>query len=159
MKQNPAIPAAKSITSSPTGTSSAAKSDTNSTTRQPMSAAPKTIAATPKQTAITGLEIHDLTVGKGAVALTGKTVTVNYTGWLTNHTKFDSSLDPGRTPFNFTVGAGMVIPGWEKGVVGMKVGGKRRLKISPELAYGRAGRGPIPPNATLIFEIELLGVK
>ncbi len=118
--------------------------------------APK--AAAPKTAAIPGLVIKDVKVGKGAVAVPGKTVTVNYTGWLTDGTKFDSSLDR-HEPFSFHLGAGKVIPGWDKGVAGMKVGGKRKLTISPELAYGASGAGKIPPNATLIFQVELLGVK
>jgi len=113
--------------------------------------------AAPKPAAIPGLVIKDLKVGKGAKAATGDSVTVNYTGWLTDGTQFDSSI--GRAPFDFTLGAHMVIPGWDTGVVGMKVGGKRKLTISPELGYGPNGMGPIPPNATLIFEVELLGVK
>ena len=103
---------------------------------------------------------QDITVGTGAEATPGKTVTVNYTGWLTDGTKFDSSLDAGRTPFSFKLGAGSVIPGWDQGVVGMKVGGKRKLTIPPDLGYGSRGAGGvIPPNATLVFDVELLGVK
>jgi FKBP-type peptidyl-prolyl cis-trans isomerase FkpA len=98
-------------------------------------------------------------VGKGAVAKAGNTVSVNYTGWLTSGKKFDSSFDAGK-PFEFTLGQGQVIPGWDQGVAGMKVGGKRKLTIPAELGYGAQGAGGvIPPNATLIFEVELLGVK
>lgn len=104
------------------------------------------------------LVIDELKIGEGATAETGKTVTVHYTGKLTNGTKFDSSLDR-KEPFTFTLGAGDVIEGWNKGLVGMKVGGKRRLTIPSELGYGARGKGKIPPNATLIFEVELLGVK
>jgi len=105
------------------------------------------------------LEVKDLVVGTGDEADVGKTVTVHYTGWLMDGTKFDSSVDRG-TPFNFTLGERRVIPGWEQGVVGMKVGGKRELIIPPDLAYGSRGAGGvIPPDATLKFEVELLAVK
>jgi hypothetical protein len=104
-------------------------------------------------------KIEDLTVGTGEAALAGKKVTVNYLGTLTNGTKFDSSYDRG-TPFSFLLGAGQVIKGWDQGVVGMKIGGKRRLTIPAELGYGSQGAGnAIPPNATLIFEVELLKVE
>jgi len=105
-----------------------------------------------------GLKYFDIVEGDGAVAETGNSVTVNYTGWLTNNVKFDSSLDSG-TPFTFTLGSGMVIPGWDEGVVGMKVGGKRQLVIPAELGYGETGGGTIPPNATLIFDVELMDVQ
>ena len=105
-----------------------------------------------------GLQYWDITVGTGTAASSGKTVKVNYTGWLTNGKKFDSSVDRG-TPFSFKLGAGQVIKGWDEGVAGMKVGGKRQLKIPPELGYGAQGAGGvIPPNATLIFDVELLDV-
>jgi FKBP-type peptidyl-prolyl cis-trans isomerase FkpA len=105
------------------------------------------------------LKTEDLTVGTGVEAATGKTVDVHYTGWLENGTKFDSSVDRG-TPFSFELGAGNVIKGWDQGVVGMRVGGKRKLTIPGNLAYGSRGfPGVIPPNATLIFEVELLGVR
>ena len=105
----------------------------------------------------------DLLVGTGADALTGSTVTVNYTGWLYDASKtdgkglqFDSSI--GRTPFQLTLGTGQVIRGWDQGIPGMKVGGKRRLVIPPSLAYGDTRSGPIPPNSTLVFDIELLSI-
>ncbi len=104
-----------------------------------------------------GLIITDLTLGEGDQAKQGQTVTVNYTGTLENGDQFDTSI--GRAPFSFPLGAGRVIKGWDEGVAGMKVGGKRKLTIPPELGYGSRGAGNvIPPNATLIFEIELLKV-
>jgi FKBP-type peptidyl-prolyl cis-trans isomerase len=102
------------------------------------------------------LQIDDITPGAGAPAQRGQQVSVHYTGWLQDGTKFDSSHDRG-TPFNFRLGAGEVIAGWDDGVVGMLPGGKRRLTIPPDLAYGRRGvRNVIPPNATLVFEVDLL---
>ncbi len=104
------------------------------------------------------VKIEDLVVGTGAEAKVGSTLTVNYTGTLENGTVFDSSY--GKAPFDFPLGAGQVIPGWDTGLVGMKVGGHRRLTIPPELGYGAQGAGTsIPPNATLIFEVELVAVK
>jgi FKBP-type peptidyl-prolyl cis-trans isomerase len=105
-----------------------------------------------------GLQYTDDQVGTGAVAEPGKNVSVHYTGWLMNGTKFDSSRDRGQ-PFNFPLGAGRVIKGWDEGVAGMRVGGKRTLIIPPDLAYGSRATGPIPPNSTLKFEVELLDVK
>ncbi len=105
------------------------------------------------------LKIEDIKVGTGAEAENGDTVTVNYTGTLDDGTKFDSSLNPGRTPFSFVLGAGQVIKGWDLGVLGMKVGGERVLTIPPELGYGASGAGSsIPPNATLHFTVDLLSV-
>jgi FKBP-type peptidyl-prolyl cis-trans isomerase len=109
-------------------------------------------------TTASGLIYEDLQVGDGATAKTGDAVSVNYTGWLEDGTKFDSSLDRGQT-FDFTVGAGGVIPGWDEGVVGMNVNGIRLLVIPPELAYGASGSGSIPPNATLTFEVQLVAIK
>ena len=104
------------------------------------------------------LQIEELVAGTGDTAAAGQQVSVHYTGWLTNGEKFDSSVDRG-TPFKFKLGAGMVIQGWDQGVAGMKVGGKRKLTIPPELGYGARGAGGvIPPNATLVFEVELLGI-
>jgi FKBP-type peptidyl-prolyl cis-trans isomerase len=109
-------------------------------------------AAAPK------VEMQDTVVGKGAEAVNGKSVTVHYTGTLKDGTKFDSSVDR-KEPFTFTLGAGQVIKGWEQGIQGMKVGGKRKLTIPPELAYGANAVGAIPANSVLIFDVELLEVK
>jgi FKBP-type peptidyl-prolyl cis-trans isomerase len=106
-----------------------------------------------------GLQYDDLLVGQGAVARAGDFVTVHYTGWLTNGRKFDSSLDRGD-PFSFHLGQGQVIAGWDEGVQGMQIGGKRKLTIPSDLGYGPYGAGGvIPPDATLVFEVELLGVQ
>ena len=105
-----------------------------------------------------GLQYQDLVQGDGAEAQAGQSVSVHYTGWLTDGTKFDSSVDRGE-PFDFPLGAGMVIRGWDEGVAGMRVGGKRKLVIPPDLGYGQRGAGGlIPPGATLVFEVELLGI-
>ncbi len=109
---------------------------------------------------IQNMKVEILKEGSGDGAKSGDMVTVNYTGTLLNGTKFDSSLNPGRTPFQFTLGQNSVIQGWELGVLGMKPGEKRKLTIPPELGYGAAGAGGvIPPNATLIFEIDLLKIN
>jgi FKBP-type peptidyl-prolyl cis-trans isomerase len=106
-----------------------------------------------------GLQYEDLKEGAGAAAKKGDRVSVHYTGWLKDGTKFDSSLDAG-TPFTFPLGAGRVIKGWDEGVAGMKPGGKRKLIIPADLAYGRSGYPPvIPGNAELTFEVELLEIK
>jgi FKBP-type peptidyl-prolyl cis-trans isomerase FkpA len=106
-----------------------------------------------------GLEKEVLQDGSGPVAAKGHRVSVHYTGWLTNGDKFDSSVDRGQ-PFEFELGRGQVIRGWDEGVAGMKVGEKVKLTIPPEMAYGERGfPGAIPPNSTLVFEVELLGLK
>ncbi len=106
-----------------------------------------------------GLRYEDVKIGKGAQPTSGATVVVHYTGWLMNGTKFDSSVDRGQ-PFEFSLGKGQVIKGWDEGLSTMKIGGKRRLVIPPSLGYGPAGSPPtIPPNSTLVFDVELLGVK
>ncbi len=118
-------------------------------------------SGTPGGSVITqsGLKYEDLVVGSGPKAKQGDQVTVHYTGWLTDGTKFDSSVDRG-TPFTFVLGVGNVIAGWDEGVVGMQVGGKRKLTIPPELGYGANGAPPaIPANATLVFEVELISIK
>ena len=103
------------------------------------------------------LQTEDLVVGEGASPATGQTVVVHYTGWLTNGTKFDSSHDRSQ-PFSFTLGRGQVIKGWDVGVSGMKIGGKRKLTIPPDMGYGGRDHGPIPGNSTLVFEVDLLDV-
>lgn len=126
---------------------------------QPEPVPAETLTTTPQPAPAVELKMEDLKVGTGAEAVDGRTITVNYTGWLTDGTEFDSSV--GKQPFTFTLGAGQVISGWDRGVKGMRVGGKRKLTIPPDLGYGPQGTpgGPIPPNATLVFEVELLGVQ
>ncbi len=104
------------------------------------------------------LGVEDLVVGGGATAAVGDTITVHYVGTLLDGTKFDSSIDAGR-PFTFRLGAGQVIAGWDQGLVGMRVGGKRRLTIPPSLGYGSRANGPIPANSTLKFDVELLSIS
>ncbi len=105
------------------------------------------------------LIVEDLIIGTGKEAKLDSEVKVDYTGWLEDGTEFDSSLKEGRTPLSITLGIGQVIQGWDQGVPGMKVGGKRRLTIPPHLGYGNRSVGSIPPNSTLIFEVNLLEVK
>lgn len=109
---------------------------------------------------MSNLQIEDIHIGTGQTPKAGQTVVVHYTGWLTDGKKFDSSVDRGE-PFEFQIGVGQVIQGWDQGVMTMKIGGKRKLTIPPELAYGSrdVGDGLIPPNSTLIFEVELLDLK
>ena len=149
--------------SSSAATSSGGSSASSS---QPASSTPSaatssaTTGSAPVVTA-SGLKIEDLVVGTGATAEKGKTVSVHYTGWLIDKSKadpFDSSVGRGQ-PYEFALGTGAVIRGWDEGVQGMKVGGKRLLTVPPDLGYGAQGNGPIPPNSTLIFEVELLDVR
>lgn len=124
---------------------------------RPHTNAPTKVTGEGTKTA-SGLQYWDIKVGSGQEAKKGDHVNVHYTGWLTNGKKFDSSV--GGKPFDFRIGNGDVIKGWEEGVTGMKVGGKRQLRIPPDLAYGKDGYpGAIPPNATLIFDIQLLAIK
>ena len=106
----------------------------------------------------TDLKIEDIKVGEGREVKKGDTVVMHYNGTLTDGTQFDSSYDRGE-PYETVIGAGQVIAGWDEGVPGMKIGGKRRLTIPPDMGYGSSGSGPIPPDATLIFEVELLSIK
>jgi FKBP-type peptidyl-prolyl cis-trans isomerase len=141
------------------GESTPPKSTSPATQQSAQPAGPQ--ASTAREvTTPSGLKYQDLVVGNGALAEDGMQAMVNYTGWLTDGTQFDSSLDPGRQPFTFTIGAGMVIRGWDEGVKGMRVGGKRKLTIPSDLAYGDQGRPPvIPAKSTLVFEVEFVGVK
>ena len=136
----------------------AAEAQNNNVTTTSATAKPAKVEGKPTKTA-SGLEYWDIKVGSGDTAAKGQMVRVHYTGWLTDGKKFDSSVDRGQ-PFVFALGAGRVIKGWDEGVAGMKVGGKRQLRIPPELGYGdkNVGGGLIPPNSTLIFDVELLGV-
>jgi len=119
---------------------------------------PSKVTGTPVTTA-SGLQYWNIKLGTGALAIPGKKVKVDYTGWLTTGKKFDSSVGTGH-PFDFILGNGQVIKGWDEGVAGMKVGGKRQLRIPPQLAYGEKGfPGAIPPNATLIFDVQLVGAE
>jgi FKBP-type peptidyl-prolyl cis-trans isomerase len=127
------------------------------TAARPNSSVPTKVTG-PGVTTPTGLQYWDITVGTGEKVIRGEKALVQYTGWLTNGKKFDSSV--GGPPFKFTVGAGEVIKGWDEGVAGMKVGGKRQLRIPPDLGYGARGAGgDIPPNSTLIFDVQLVGVR
>jgi peptidylprolyl isomerase len=135
---------------------------------QGQGATTKTVASTTAPTHVNGpgvktddgLQYWEIRVGNGGTAKEGSRVRVHYTGWLMNGQKFDSSIDTGK-PLDFTIGNGEVIKGWEEGVTGMRVGGKRQLRVPPALGYGAEGTpgGPIPPNATLIFDVQLLGMQ
>jgi FKBP-type peptidyl-prolyl cis-trans isomerase FkpA len=135
----------------------ATSSTANATPTPGLDATPPTPSANAITTA-DGLIYEDLQVGTGATAQAGDTVSVYYTGWLADGTKFDSSLDRGQT-FDFTLGAGNVIAGWDEGVAGMKVGGIRLLVIPPSLGYGATANGPIPANSTLTFEVQLAAIQ
>lgn len=125
---------------------------------KPATSGPTKVTGEPTKTD-SGLEYWDITVGTGAVAQKGQHVKVDYTGWLTNGKKFDSSVGTGR-PFDFKLGDGQVIKGWDEGIVGMKVGGKRQLRIPSDLAYGAKGFSTlIPPYSVLIFDVKLVDVK
>ena len=131
---------------------------TNPSNSQPANSTPTADATlNPVGDNATELKIEDLKVGSGTEAVSGKKITVNYRGTLTDGTEFDSSYD--KSPFTFTLGAGDVIEGWDKGFDGMKVGGKRKLTIPPEMGYGAQAVGKIPANSTLVFEVELLKVE
>jgi len=139
-----------------------AKKPATTTAKKPASAAhaggPTHVTGAPVTTA-SGLQYWNIKLGTGALAIPGKKVKVDYTGWLTTGKKFDSSVGTGH-PFDFVLGNGQVIKGWDEGVAGMKIGGKRQLRIPPQLAYGEKGfPGAIPPNATLIFDVQLVGAE
>jgi FKBP-type peptidyl-prolyl cis-trans isomerase len=121
------------------------------------SSGPTKVSGDPHTTP-SGLQYWDIATGSGDTAMPGTVVKVNYTGWLTDGKKFDSSLDRGK-PIQFPLGSGRVIKGWDEGITGMRVGGKRQLRIPPDLAYGPGGRPGIPPNSTLVFDVELMEVK
>jgi FKBP-type peptidyl-prolyl cis-trans isomerase len=152
------LQASATLTPSPTNTSVSTQSSTGELySIGVLDTSPPTPSANAITTA-SGLEYEDLKVGDGATAQNGDTVSVNYTGWLTDGTKFDSSIDRGQT-FDFTLGARQVITGWDEGVVGMKVNGTRLLIIPPSLGYGSTANGSIPANSTLIFEVQLVAIK
>ncbi len=140
------------------GASGCGGENKSNTSSAPSSASPMKVTGQPTATA-SGLQYWDIVVGTGPTAAPGNMVKVHYSGFLTTGAKFDSSRDRGE-PFSFLLGAGQVIKGWDEGVAGMKVGGQRQLRIPPQLGYGATGAGGvIPPNATLIFDVELLDVS
>jgi FKBP-type peptidyl-prolyl cis-trans isomerase len=146
-----------------TSQQSVASSSTTAGSSAPAAPASDTAAKAPKGGSMhklaNGLQYEDVVVGSGTMAEPGMNVSVHYSGWLTDGTPFDSSRDRGQ-PFKFQLGAGQVIQGWDEGVKGMRIGGKRKLTIPPDLGYGaRGASGVIPPNATLVFDVELLDVK
>lgn len=148
-----AAPAETTLAAKPTSTETATVEATKTTSQE------ESNLTRPMSKNLSSLKIDDLKLGKGIAAEKGKKLTVHYTGWLKNGKKFDSSLDRG-TPFSFSLGSAQVIKGWDQGLIGMKVGGKRKLTIPPQLGYGEAGAGEIiPSNSTLVFEVELLKVE
>ena len=138
-------------------TTSTSSESTSSTTSPAPAATPEGSGGKVHKLA-SGLQYEDVVVGSGKMAEPGMNVSVHYTGTLTDGTKFDSSHDRGQ-PLQFQLGSGRVIQGWEEGIKGMRIGGKRKLVIPPDLGYGANGGGPIPPNATLLFDVELVDVK
>ena len=144
------LPPTPVVTPVPAATPVACPSQSPGTTSDSFS---ETVTLT---TAADGLETGDVKAGTGAVVKSGESLSVQYTGWLQDGTVFDSSRSAGRQPFTFTIGAGNVIKGWDEGLIGMKVGGKRRLVIPPSLAYGATAQGCIPANATLEFDVQVL---
>lgn len=154
MNRNPATAANLPTTEPIANLSTVAAAPLMAETPTPTST--KTVEASPNYvTTASGLKYLDMVEGSGEAPQAGQTVTVHYTGTLENGSKFDSSRDRG-TPFKFKLGGGQVIKGWDEGIASMKVGGRRQLVIPPELGYGSRGIGPIPPNSTLIFDVELL---
>jgi len=145
--------------STSTGTSGSVSTGASAGSMSAGATSQATAPAGQEITTASGLKYQDLVIGTGAEATVGHTVRVHYTGWLTDGTKFDSSLDRGQ-PIEFPLGTSGIIRGWNEGLTGMKVGGKRKLTIPPDLGYGAEGRPPvIPPNATLVFDVELVGVS
>ncbi len=154
-----ALVAAAGCKTPPAGTAGSATPAPAAGTEAAAPAAPTATNPAKVHKLASGLQYEDLVVGDGKIADPGLTAVVHYTGWLTDGTKFDSSLDRG-SPFSFVLGQHQVIEGWDEGVKGMRVGGKRKLTIPSELGYGQRGAGGvIPPNATLVFEVQLLDVK
>jgi FKBP-type peptidyl-prolyl cis-trans isomerase len=152
------IAALPSVLAAQSGTQSTThKSTTATTAKKPAPAGPTKVAGDGTKTP-SGLQYWDIKEGNGAAAQTGQTAKMHYTGWLTSGKKFDSSI--GSQPYAFKIGGGEVIKGWDEGVLGMKVGGKRQLRIPPNLAYGNKGYpGVIPPDSTLIFDVQLMGLQ
>jgi peptidylprolyl isomerase len=152
------------LTTSGPATSAAAQSSAAASPAASCTPAPATAdnfsQTVPLTTTTDGLKYGDITVGTGAMPQKGQNLTVQYTGWLSNGCMFDTSRQSGRGPFSFVIGATppSVIAGWEEGLLTMRVGGKRRLVIPPQLGYGSTGQGSIPPNAPLIFDVELLSI-
>jgi FKBP-type peptidyl-prolyl cis-trans isomerase len=152
-----AVAALFSALSAHSGTQSTTHKSTTATAKKPVAAGPTKVTGDGTKTA-SGLQYWDIKEGTGAVAQTGQTAKMHYTGWLPSGKKFDSSI--GSQPYEFKIGGGEVIKGWDEGVLGMKVGGKRQLRIPPNLAYGSQGYpGVIPPESTLIFDVQLVEVK